>query len=118
MGANMNILIASRNVFRLELSAYVLSEAGYCVRECRDDNVLLQELASQPLDLLLIDQQMLQSNDSEQVRLLAQQHQVHILLLTTHKVIQQLEEYLVWPYQPQDLLARVRMLCYPNALPA
>lgn len=114
----MDILIASRNVFRLELSAYVLSEAGYRVRECRDEDTLLQEITNQHLSLLLIDQQMLYSHDSDQIRLLAQQRNVQILLLTTQQVIQQLEECLVWPYQPQDLIARVRTLCSHNPIPA
>ena len=106
----MEVLVASTNVFRRELSAYLLAEAGYRVRECRDNDALLQEVADLPPDLLLVDQQMLQPATSAPLRSLAQEHNVPLLLLVTRSALPPSEHYVTWPYQAADLLERVRAL--------
>lgn len=106
----MDVVVASTNVFRLELSAYLLAEAGYHVRECRDNGTLMQEVATVPPALLIIDQQMMQSATDCSLYTLAQQHHIPLLMLVTAAPGGQADDYVTWPYQPADLLARVRAL--------
>ncbi|MCG8351128.1 MAG: hypothetical protein MI924_25440, partial [Chloroflexales bacterium] len=51
----MPIIVASNNVFRRELSSYILTEAGYTVYEAHNDTVLMNYLQYVQPALVLFD---------------------------------------------------------------
>lgn len=112
----MDVLLASAHVFRRELSAYVLSEAGYRVREFTRSDGLLQELRHSSPDLLILDLQLLPEPERTQVRSYASSVQLPVLLLHPNSSyplnLVASEQSIQWPYQQADFLASVEALLH------
>jgi DNA-binding response OmpR family regulator len=110
----MDVLLASAHVFRRELSAYVLSEAGYRVREFSHSDGLLYELRQSPPDLLILDFQLLPEPELTQVRAYASSVQLPLLLLRSNSSyplsLTSAEQSIQWPYQQAEFLASVEAL--------
>lgn len=110
----MDVLLASTHVFRLELSAYVLSEAGYRVREFTHSDGLLQELTHHLPDLLILDLQLLSETELNEVRSYTSSVQLPLLIMHANSAqtlaLTSNEQIIQWPYQQADFLARVQAL--------
>lgn len=110
----MDVLLASTHVFRLELSAYVLSEAGYRVREFTRSEGLLQELTHCLPDLLILDLQLLSEPELNELRSYTSSVQLPLLLMRANSAqalaLAPNEEIVQWPYQQADFLAQVQAL--------
>jgi DNA-binding response OmpR family regulator len=109
----VEVIIASNNVFRLELSAFLLAEAGYTVREVTDSTTLWSMIEEAPPLLVVLDSQLTELSD-----VLPERLRVPVLVLSSRKLpsetVQALRavggDYLAWPYQPDDLIDRVQQL--------
>lgn len=112
----MEIIVASSNVFRRELSSYLLSEAGYHVHEVSDSHTLLHCLGHVQAKLVLLDAHMMGADSSELGHYLQQHATIPIMLMTngapvsvaTHML--PINDNVSWPYDAQDLLAHVDAL--------
>ena len=114
----MPIIVASNNVFRRELSSYILSEAGYTVYEAHNDAVLLSYLDHVQPALVLFDIVLAEANNFDLIYQIRQLRSVPILFIAkeamltkAHALVDNKADYVLsWPYQAEDLLARVRVL--------
>lgn len=115
----MNIIVASSNIFRRELSCFILSEEGYIVHEASDSAALLQYLGSVQPDLVLLDTRLGGMRYEDAVRTIRQYDtSVPIMILTASSSLLDTsapgtmpgDALLTWPYQADDLLAHVQML--------
>jgi DNA-binding response OmpR family regulator len=113
----MQIVVASPNIFRRELSSYILGEAGYRVAEVRTAAALFNSLRAQPPVLVLLDYQL---DTSEPTLVLAALREfctaplvwiaeparaAPLLLVDTHPA-----DCINWPYQADQLLGCVACL--------
>jgi DNA-binding response OmpR family regulator len=111
----VGIIVASSNLFRLELSAYLLSEAGYIVHEARDAEALLHELEHSVPSLIVLDKQLDGSQPALLDKLL-QRAGARVLVIGDVRPtdLQALQarggDTIGWPYQNEDLLARAAAL--------
>jgi DNA-binding response OmpR family regulator len=111
----MDIIVASNNLFRRELSSYVLSEASYQVHEASTTSNLLEVLHEQPAALILLDSGLDQALSLliDRIRELSN---APILWLHNksgdHETAVALAEdgALHWPYNPNELVRRVHGL--------
>lgn len=113
----MQIIIASANVFRRDLSSSILNEAGYTVAEVRTAAGLFTYLHDACPALIMLDYQLDDIEPSRLLRLLRQQTKVPLVWVTEQiqsmRVIatdQERSAVLAWPYQSDQLLAVVTML--------
>jgi DNA-binding response OmpR family regulator len=112
----MDIIIASSNVFCRELSAYILSEAGYTVHEVNDGTMLMQCLSSNHAELVILDTRLAGVDSMGLARDIQKYWAIPIILLTngssstnqTSPLNQNGNSYLAWPFQAEDLLAQVQ----------
>ena len=110
----MGIIIASSNLFRLELSAYLLSEAGYTVHEVHSAEALLRALDRSSPCLIVLDSLL----DDGAALLGTVQERADVPVLVVGGVrpadLQALREHggdaIGWPYQSDDLVALARTL--------
>jgi CheY-like chemotaxis protein len=117
----MQIVVASGNIFRRELSVFVLSEAGYSVVEVTDTAALIALIDVQAPALIVIDASLA---GAEPARLAGQirSHSAAPLLWITSDAAPTLVasatgQSLNWPYHPDDLLSRTRSLAHSRPLP-
>jgi DNA-binding response OmpR family regulator len=115
----MEIIVASSNLFRRELSSFILSEAGYTVHEATDSTTLFRCLQVLRPDLIVLDTRLGGMHTSDIARYVRQHGQgVPIVLLTNTTTRSEFEAgdgLLTWPYQAEELLSRVRGLLHrPN----
>lgn len=111
----MCIIVASDNLFRRELSSYLLAEAHYEVREACTSSDLLETLGLEEAHLLLIDHALAEAqNDlAHRVRALTN---APILWLANRAHVSQTsttsanEDTICWPYSPPELVKRVEEL--------
>jgi DNA-binding response OmpR family regulator len=109
------IIIASSNLFRLELSAYLLSEAGYAVIEAESPEALLRAVDDAPPSLIVFDSQ-LDGGDPSLLHTLLQRAVAPVLVLgEVHAAdLPALQagggDSIGWPYQNDDLVARAAVL--------
>jgi DNA-binding response OmpR family regulator len=115
----MNIIVASSNIFRRELSCFILSEEGYVVHEASDSDALLQYLDSVQPDLVLLDTRLGGMRYEDAVRYIRQHNtSVPIMILTARTALYDThtpstivgDALLTWPYQADDLVAHVHTL--------
>ncbi|NJP05893.1 MAG: response regulator transcription factor [Chloroflexaceae bacterium] len=114
----MHIIVASHNLFRRELSSFILSEAGYTVHEATDSTSLCDYLHGMNPDLVLLDSHLLDKESQYLVQHLHQLATVPVMFLTSSHGIAEsatswhthATSYLTWPYEAQDLLAHVQAL--------
>lgn len=112
----MQIVVASGNIFRRELSIFVLSEAGYKVGEAHDAAALLELLAgAQPL-LLVVDALLGRANLGELYRQVRERSQAPLLWIASDATDAPAlpdsprDDWVIWPYNPDDLLRRIASL--------
>jgi DNA-binding response OmpR family regulator len=105
----MCIVVASNNLFRRELSSYVLSEASYHVYEASSSGSLLEVLHTNKPLLIVLDSSLDQATTVlvEQVRTLSN---APILWLHNREAATVEEGALHWPYNPNELLRQVQGL--------
>jgi DNA-binding response OmpR family regulator len=115
----MNIIVASSNIFRRELSCFILSEEGYTIHEANDSAALLQYLDSVQPDLILLDTRLGGMSYEDAVRYIRKHEtRVPIMILTASSSLLDTsgpgnivgDALLTWPYQADDLVARVHTL--------
>ncbi len=116
----MEIIVASANLFRRELSCYILSEAGYTVHEVSDSTTLHTCLHHTHSQLLLLDAPLIACHTDDTCRLL-QEHHLPVLIITSTSPTPNGAalpfadcDSLTWPYQADDLLAHVHALIDTN----
>ncbi len=120
IGAYMQIVVASSNLFRRELSSFILSEAGYTVHEVENKDTLLQCLERMCPDMVLLDTPLLDHHIQEVVSSLRQYKSVPVLFLingvssfSTPPVLERYGDACVhWPYQAENFLSQVRTLLH------
>jgi DNA-binding response OmpR family regulator len=119
MGVVMDIIVASSNLFRRELSSFILSEAGYTVHEVSDIAALKQSLDHVRPAMILLDMRLGSTSSEEITRYIRQRDNKVLILVLTNKssllgsvslATHIGDAHLDWPYQADDLLARVRHL--------
>jgi DNA-binding response OmpR family regulator len=124
----MNIIVASSNIFRRELSCFILSEEGYTVHEASESAALLQYLDTVQPDLVLLDTRLGGMRYEDAVRYIRQHNtSVPVMILTasssffdTTSVASNAigDALLTWPYQADDLVAHVHALVRRVSSPA
>jgi DNA-binding response OmpR family regulator len=113
----MRIIVASANVFRRELSSYILSEAGYNVSEARTKAALFAALRDQQPALIVLDCQLddpepglilrvLRSLTTCPLLWIAESDHAAPLLLVDERPA----DYITWPYQAERLLGGIACL--------
>ena len=107
----MQILVASANIFRRELTCYMLVDAGYQVVEAANKTTLLTQLNTMSPDLLVIDRAFDGLPASEIVPLVRTRSSCPICWLGTIEHASELRgangpeaDYLLWPYESEELL--------------
>jgi DNA-binding response OmpR family regulator len=119
----MQIIVASGNIFRRELSVFVLSEAGHHVGEVRDAAALLElAMAARP-QIVLVDVLLARGDLTSLRRQLSERSQAAILWMT-HGAADlfelpdtSLDAELIWPYNPDELLRQIDRLGNSVATP-
>lgn len=114
----MQIVVASANIFRRELSVYILGEAGHQVSEAYDIVGLLASVQHQPPDLLIIDTLTPGSDIPDLLPRLRAVSPLPILWLAhsgrdviAHRVADSyLSDVIAWPYHPEELIHQVEHL--------
>jgi len=115
------ILIAEDEPFIVESLTFLLERQGYDVRSVRDGAVALEELSSEPPDLLILDTMIPSENGFDVLRQLRQMPHggaVPVLVLTAkgqesdrrQMLSLGADEFVTKPFSNQDLLARVDRL--------
>jgi DNA-binding response OmpR family regulator len=111
----MHILVADDDLPSVKLTAYLLEEAGYQVIKAFDGSTILQTVEQHNPDLVLLDVTMPKSNGFDICRQIRRTSDVPIIFLTGRSQLQDRvmglqiggDDYLVKPFEPSELLARV-----------
>ncbi|MFD9733218.1 response regulator transcription factor [Umezawaea sp. NPDC059074] len=112
------VLVAEDNVMQADLLGKYLRAEGYEVRLVHDGRTALDEVRRDPPDLLLLDVMMPKVNGLDVVRVLRDETAIPVLMLTARSTEDDLlhgldagaDDYVVKPYSPRELMARVRTL--------
>jgi len=112
------VLVAEDNVMQADLLGKYLRAEGYAVRLVHDGRSALDEVRRDPPDLLLLDVMMPRVNGLDVVRVLRAETAIPVLMLTARSTEDDLlhgldagaDDYVVKPYSPRELMARVRTL--------
>lgn len=114
----MHIVVASSNIFRRELSSFILSEAGYTVDEVCDSRSLIGYLDQQKPDMVLLDTRLSGfEEDNHHIMYAIHSHRsIPILLLTSalsplnipKALATASDDSVAWPYQVEDFLSHVQ----------
>lgn len=111
----MHVLVADDDIPSVKLTSFVLEEAGYRVCKAYDVQSILQAVDLHNPDLILLDVMMPKSNGFDICRQIRRSSDIPIIFLSGRSQLQdrvmglQLggDDYLVKPYEPSELLARV-----------
>ncbi|EFO79516.1 two component transcriptional regulator [Oscillochloris trichoides DG-6] len=111
----MYILVADDDIPSVKLTSFVLEEAGYRVLKVYDAQSVLQAVDQHNPDLILLDVMMPKSNGFDICRQIRRNSDVPIIFLSGRSQLQDRvmglqiggDDYLVKPYEPSELLARV-----------
>lgn len=123
----MEIIVASNNLFRRELSSFILSEAGYTVHEVSDSKTLLHCLNRIQPALIVLDARLGEANNGEVARYIRQQEDSILIMVLrststsfdkTTTLTMYGDDQLDWPYQAEDLLLHVQSLLGRGTQPA
>jgi len=113
----MQIVVASGNIFRRELTSYILSEAGYCVSEARDLAGLLAALVGSTPLAMIVDAQLLKAGAGTAGSPLPQRSDIPLLWIATpgHEPLPaeaggRPSDQVAWPFRPESLLERLAAL--------
>lgn len=116
----MKIIVASDNIFRRELSSFILSEAGYSVDEAPTQSALTLEEQGRKPDLLLLDDRLAERPGIEYIVRACEQANIPVLLLIANYRDALLSlgslltnhDCLTWPYEAEDLLRHVKAILH------
>jgi DNA-binding response OmpR family regulator len=111
-----NILVVDDDANICELINLYLSNEGYHLLFCHDGSSALDEMKNEAVDLVLLDVMLPVINGWEVCRLIRQQSQVPIIFLTARDMVEDkvqgfelgADDYLVKPFEPRELVARVK----------
>ncbi len=111
----MHILVADDDLPSVKLTSYLLEEAGYQVLKAYDGPAILQSVEQNNPDLVLLDVTMPKANGFDICRQIRRTSDVPIIFLTGRSQLQDRvmglqiggDDYLVKPFEPSELLARV-----------
>lgn len=111
----MNILVVDDDVPSAKLTSYVLEEAGYRVLRAHDATSIMQMIEQHNPDLILLDIMMPKIDGFDVCRQIRRNSEVPIIFLSARSQLQDRvmglqiggDDYLVKPYEPSELLARV-----------
>lgn len=113
----MRIVIASNNIFRRELSCYILSEAGYRVDESHTIEALLNLLRSHAPTLILLDAQIEDVEPGEILRAVRLLSDAPIIWMTSGSQTSALlrvdnhpADSISWPFRAEELTRTVSSL--------
>jgi two-component system, OmpR family, response regulator MprA len=118
MLAAHRILVVDDDPRMLTMMRRVLEVEGYAAALAPDGDAALEVLRSQPVDLVILDLMLPGRDGFEVCRILRRESPVPVLMLTardeaTNKVTgldSGADDYVVKPFNPDELLARVRAL--------
>jgi DNA-binding response OmpR family regulator len=111
----MHILVADDDLPSVKLTSYLLEEAGYQVVKAYDGSTIVQSVEQYNPDLVLLDVTMPKANGFDICRQIRRTSDVPIIFLTGRSQLQDRvmglqiggDDYLVKPFEPSELLARV-----------
>lgn len=111
----MNILVADDDVNNVKLAAFLLEEAGYKVTRTHDGHKVMPLIEEHQPDLVLLDVEMPGMNGFEVCQQIRRMSDVPIIFLTAHSQLSDRikglqiggDDYLVKPFEPSELLARI-----------
>ncbi len=111
----MYILVADDDLPSVKLTAFILEEAGYKVIKAYDGPSILQSVEQYNPDLILLDVMMPKTNGFDVCRQIRRTSDVPIIFLSARSQLQDRvtglqiggDDYLVKPFEPSELLARV-----------
>jgi DNA-binding response OmpR family regulator len=111
----MNILVADDDLPSVKLTSYLLEEAGYQVVKAFDGPGILQAFEQNNPDLVLLDVSMPKTDGFDICRQIRRTSDVPIIFLSGRSQLQDRvtglqiggDDYLVKPFEPSELLARV-----------
>ena len=117
---NMKILIADDDADIRDVLKLTLLEENYEIIEARDGEEALKIIRSKPLDLVLLDYKMPKMDGRQLCNLIKQdlllQHLPIIMVTGKGEVTDKIDgidagadDYVVKPFEPKELLARIRM---------
>jgi DNA-binding response OmpR family regulator len=111
----MHILIADDDLPNLKLTSFLLEDAGYHTVRAHDGPTILRHLEQQQPDLVLLDVSMPLTNGFEICRQIRRTSDVPIIFLSARSQLEDRvrglqvggDDYLVKPFEPVELLARI-----------
>ncbi len=111
----MNILVVDDDIPSAKLTSYLLEDAGYRVFRAHDATTILQMIEQHNPDLILLDIMMPKIDGFDVCRQIRRNSDVPIIFLSARGQLQDRvmglqiggDDYLVKPYEPSELLARV-----------
>ena len=111
----MHILVADDDLPSVKLTSFLLEEAGYRVFKAYDGPSILQVIEQYNPDLVLLDVSMPKSNGFDICRQIRRTSDVPIIFLSARSQLKDRvmglqiggDDYLVKPFEPSELLARV-----------
>jgi DNA-binding response OmpR family regulator len=111
----MHILVADDDLPSVKLTSYLLEEAGYQVVKAYDGPSILHSVEQYNPDLVLLDVMMPKSSGFDICRQIRRTSDVPIIFLSARSQLQDrvmglqigADDYLVKPFEPSELLARV-----------
>ena len=112
------VLVAEDNVMQADMLGRYLRQEGYRVRIVHDGGSALDEVRRNPPDLLILDVMMPGVDGLDVVRVLRNESDLPVLMLTARSTEDDLlhgldlgaDDYVTKPYSPRELMARVRTL--------
>jgi DNA-binding response OmpR family regulator len=111
----MNILVVDDDIQNAKMTSYLLEEAGYRVFRVHDPSNIMQGLEQQNPDLIRLDIMMPKMDGFEVCRQIRRNSDIPIIFLSARTYLQDRvmglqiggDDYLVKPFEPSELLARV-----------
>jgi len=111
----MHILVADDDIPSVKLTSFVLEEAGYRVCKAYDGQSIINSIEQNNPDLVLLDVMMPKSSGFDICKQIRRTSDVPIIFLSGRSQLQDRvtglqiggDDYLVKPYEPSELLARV-----------
>jgi two-component system, OmpR family, response regulator RegX3 len=111
----MQILVADDDISSVKLTSFLLEDAGYRVLKAYDGAGILQTVEQSQPDLVLLDVTMPKVNGFDLCRQIRMTSDVPIIFVTGNSQLQDRvkglqiggDDYLVKPFEPAELLARV-----------
>jgi len=111
----MHILVADDDLPSVKLTSFLLEEAGYRVLKAYDGPSIMQSIEQSAPDLVLLDVSMPKTNGFDVCRQIRRTSDVPIIFLSARGQLQDrvtglqigADDYLVKPFEPSELLARV-----------